>query len=310
MQEATRNAIKKKFGKKRYIVSKAVPRYPRGAEREYMRVVASYMNILKKSVSEHIPIIREALETGRYRADAATDDGEWTASNAATVTAIERIFNDIMEDVTEKSAIFELQKRIEKLSNMNRKLTITEWKRVVKRTLGIDIMEDYYNGTKFKEMFDKWVKDNVSLISTIPQETLGAMREIVKEGYLGGQTNKTIAKRIQEAYGVNKSRAQFYARDQTAKLNADITREQQNDAGVDEYIWRTAGNISTFPNSGRVRESHAKLNNKRFKYSNPPIVDEKTGRRANPGQDYNCRCVALPVFDIESITLPWENDSK
>ncbi len=136
------------------------------------------------------------------------------------------------------------------------------------------------------------------------------MRNIVREGYLTGASNKTIAKKIQEAYDVDKNRAMFYARDQTSKLNAQVTQEQQKDAGVEWYVWRTAGNVSTFPNSARVRESHAHLNNKRFKYSEPPIVDAKTGRRANPGEDYRCRCIALPVFDIDTVVLAWEKDGE
>lgn len=63
------------------------------------------------------------------------------------------------------------------------------------------------------------------------------------------------------------------------KLNAQITQQQQADAGVTEYVWRTVGD-------GRVRESHRHLNGKQFKYSDSPVVDTKTGRRANPGEDY------------------------
>jgi hypothetical protein len=31
-----------------------------------------------------------------------------------------------------------------------------------------------------------------------------------------------------------------------------------------------------------------------------------TGRRCHPGKDYNCRCVALPVFNLPGLNLPWE----
>ena len=31
-----------------------------------------------------------------------------------------------------------------------------------------------------------------------------------------------------------------------------------------------------------------------FKFSNPPI-DSPNGSRHNPGQNYNCRCIAIPV---------------
>ena len=87
------------------------------------------------------------------------------------------------------------------------------------------------------------------------------------------------------------------ARDQIAKLNSNIAQQQQRDAGVEEYIWSDSGD-------GRVRPSHKKLNGKRFRWDDPPVVDEKTGRRCHPGEDYECRCVALAVFDFDNIDLP------
>ena len=104
-------------------------------------------------------------------------------------------------------------------------------------------------------------------------------------------------KKIQKAYSVDRRHAQLLARDQIAKLNSNIAQKQQRDAGVEEYIWSTSGD-------SRVREDHARLNNKRFRWDDPPVVDRKTGRRAHPGEDYQCRCVAIAVFDRNTIDLP------
>lgn len=102
---------------------------------------------------------------------------------------------------------------------------------------------------------------------------------------------------IEKLYSINERHARLIARDQIAKLNSAITRKQQEDAGITEYVWYTAGD-------SRVRDSHAALHNKRFKWTNPPIVDSKTGRRCNPGEDFQCRCVALAVFDFDTLDLP------
>jgi len=250
MQQATREAVKGKFGRKQYLVSKVIPKYPQSAEREYVRVANAYMKLLNDTVADYIPRIRDVLMQSGLVTDAADDKGVNQSQNpviesavavgvVGTVvgTAIDNIFSDILKDFTTRQGLFGLSSQIEKMSNLNRKLTIAEWKRVVKRTLGIDIMQDYYNGVKFQQLFDKWVVDNVGLIKTIPQETLGKMREIIHVGYRAGASNKTIAKQIQDAYDVSKSRAQFIARDQTAKLNAQVTQEQQTDAGVTDYIY-------------------------------------------------------------------------
>jgi SPP1 gp7 family putative phage head morphogenesis protein len=301
----TEEKIKRKFGRKRQLLSKASPRYPASVEREYERAVKSYMTLFASALTAHMPRIRDLLRQGDMRADAESDEQtpdriiRTGAEAAAFSTALERIFAEILNDFEERQGLFDLRGRIEKLSNLSRKLTIAEWKRVVKRTLGIDIMSDYYSGLKFQQIFDKWVADNVGLIKTIPQETLGRMKDIVKQGYLAGKTTTDIAIQIREAYGVDRNHAIFIARNQVAKLNADVTRAQHEDAGVYEYVWRTM-------DDSRVRDGHRRLNDKRFKYTEPPVVDERTGRTANPGQDYNCRCMPLPVFDIESVVLPWE----
>ncbi|MDR2042849.1 MAG: minor capsid protein [Clostridium sp.] len=306
LQALTREAVKKKFGRKRILVSKVVPRYPDSLEREYERVVNAYMRVFHAALAERLPKLRVLLENG-VRADAADDGQQPTSVNrtvaevAAFGTSLETLFEEISQDLVERQGLFDLYGRIEKLTKLTRKLTVAEWKRVVKRTLGIDIMTDYYSGLKFRTLSDKWVADNVALTKTLPQETLGKMKELVKTGYLNGSTGKTIVKQIQEAYGVDKNHALFIARDQTAKLNAQITQEQYRDAGVSGYIWRTM-------DDNRVRDGHRHLNNKRFKLAEPPIVDAKTGRRCHPKEDYQCRCMALPIFGIDDVVLPWEKD--
>ena len=71
---------------------------------------------------------------------------------------------------------------------------------------------------------------------------------------------------------------------------------------MEEYVWSTS-------QDSRVRDSHRRLNRKKFRWDDPPVVDPKTGRRCHPGEDYGCRCVALPVFNL-NITLPWEKRSE
>jgi SPP1 gp7 family putative phage head morphogenesis protein len=303
MQQATRQAAKKKFGRKRELLSKAAAHYPDGAEREYIRIAGAYMREFKAALAERLPDIRAVLEYGGLRTDAA-DDGPLLPALPETVAVaagIDKILDEIGQNFAERQAVFNLHGRMERLSKLNRKLSIAEWKRVVKRTLGINIFEGYYKGLKFQRLYDQWVADNVGFIKTIPLETLSDMRQVINDGYRAGSTTKSIAKGIQAKYEVKKHHALFIARDQIAKLSAKVTREQHEDAGVTEYVWRTM-------DDSRVRKSHSHLDGTRQKYSDPPVVDYKTGRRANPGEDYQCRCVALPVFNIEGVVLPWEQE--
>ncbi|MDP3278283.1 MAG: minor capsid protein [Deltaproteobacteria bacterium] len=102
-----------------------------------------------------------------------------------------------------------------------------------------------------------------------------------------------VAKRVREQTSASKSKAELTARDQVLKLNSAITQDQHLAAGITEYEWSTSGDE-------RVRDGHKKLDGKRFKYAEPPVVDA-SGRRANPGEDYQCRCVAVPVLDDHDL---------
>lgn len=96
---------------------------------------------------------------------------------------------------------------------------------------------------------------------------------------------------------VSESRAELIARDQTLKLNGEIAQTRMKNAGVRRYTWSTS-------RDERVRPDHAALEGQEFSWEAPPVVDERTGRREHPGQDFQCRCVAIPVIDdLEGLDL-------
>lgn len=269
---------------------KYVTKYPQQAEREFQRVTNGYIRLLNELLKEHLPEIRDAARIER-EANQRHDD---TTDLIAKVTAV---FDKMAAELERKTSGFGLYDKVEAMAHLTRKLTIREWKRAVKATLGIDLLDDYYTGELYRKMMEEWVDENVGLIKTIPQESLGKMRRIVLEGYRKGETTTSIVKKIQRTYGVDRRHAQLLARDQIAKLNSNITQRQQRDAGVQEYIWSTSGD-------SRVRDDHKRLNNKRFRWDDPPVVDTRTGRRCHPGEDYQCRCVALAVFEYDTVDLP------
>ena len=131
------------------------------------------------------------------------------------------------------------------------------------------------------------------------------------DGYLNGRSLRAVQKEIQELYGSEKRTAQLLARDQIASLNAQITQAQQRDAGVTHYKWSTS-------KDARVRDCHAELDGKIISWDDPPEMWYETkkdgrvytGRRCHPGEDYCCRCVAIPVFDYDKIDLPVQAAEK
>ena len=298
LDKLTRQKVAKKFGSHEVLYSKYTPQIPASAEREYVRMTNSYMRILKEELEEELPKLKEAYKVNR---DAEVKANQRNDGFTDLMLSINQIFNKMKYNVSAKVLGFGLRQKLEVLANMNRKLTIKEWKRAIKSTLGIDIREDYYLGDFYVEKLVEWVDYNVSLIKTIPEDTLDKMRDIVYEGFTEGKTTTRIVKEIQHAYGVSKRRAELIARDQVAKLNGQIQKAQQQDAGITEYVWYTVGD-------SRVRESHRALNGKKFSWNDPPIVDERTGRRCHPAEDYQCRCIGRPVFNRNSVSLPVDED--
>ena len=298
LDRLTRQKVAKKFGSHEVLYSKYIPKVPESAEREYVRTANAYMRILKEELEKELPKLKESYKANRneevYKKqhnDGATD----------LMLSVSQIFNTIKNNIIARTAGFGLRRKLELLGNMNRKLTVKEWKRAIKATLGIDIMEDYYLGNFYAEQITKWVEYNVSLIKTIPEDSLENMRKIVYDGFNEGKTTTRIVKEIQREYGISKRRAELIARDQTAKLNGQIQRAQQQDAGIEKYIWYTTGDQ-------RVRRSHSELNGKMFSWDNPP--ENSDGRKCHPGEDYQCRCIGRPVFNRNTISLPVDDSVK
>ena len=286
--------VSKKFYGHDTLKSKYEPQIPLSAEREYVRTTNAYMAILKSELEEQLPKLKEAYKKERdsevknRRNDSATD----------LLLAITSIFNTIRNNVIARTIGFGLRRKLENLAHLNRKLTVKEWKRAIKATLGIDIREDYYLGSFFEKELAKWIDENVGLIKTIPENTLDKMRDIVYDGFANGKTTTRIVKEIRKVYGSSRRRAELIARDQTAKLNGQIQRAQQLDAGVTEYIWSTSGDE-------RVRRSHRELNGRKFSWNDAPVNSD--GRKCHPGQDYQCRCIGRPVFN-RSMNLPFVDE--
>jgi hypothetical protein len=149
MRYATRKAVKHMFGRKRHLPSKVVPHYPESVECEYVRVVNGCMKQFHAVLLVHLPKLRVLLESGGVRTDATDDEQQLAppkrtgAKAAVSGTEVEVAFAEILNDFEKRQGIFKLQNRIEKLTNLACKLAISECKRVVKRTLCIDIPDDY-----------------------------------------------------------------------------------------------------------------------------------------------------------------------
>ena len=118
---------------------------------------------------------------------------------------------------------------------------------------------------------------------------IGRLRDMIEKNALSGYNRLELQKLIEVEFGVTKNKARFLARTETGLFVAQVRDERFQDAGITKYKWSSSQDT-------RVRELHRELNGKVFDYSSPPIIDERTGQKGNPGETYQCRCTAIPII--------------
>lgn len=160
-----------------------------------------------------------------------------------------------------------------------------QFKKVTPKDLEVPLELDRLGKERLAEEYS----NNLNLdIHDWTNKAILRLRDKVEDNVREGFRADTLMKTIQAEHGITKNKAKFIARQETSLLVAKYRQIRYEDAGVNSYRWSTS-------HDERVRTDHKELNNKVFSWDNPPITDRATGARNNPGQDFNCRCVALPI---------------
>lgn len=141
---------------------------------------------------------------------------------------------------------------------------------------GLAILRDNYEAT-LRLSIKKQTKDQIA-----------SLRALVADNVAEGYRAEALTEGIRDKYAMSKAHARFVAKQESSILMADVNEARCAELGLEEYIWDTS-------HDARVRPDHKRLDGKKFSYKNPPVVDQRTGRRDNPGRDYGCRCAARTV---------------
>lgn len=130
---------------------------------------------------------------------------------------------------------------------------------------------------------------NMSKIKDLPKEVYNALKKGYAEGkgFRGSEVEKELYKRLG-------NRAKLIVRTESSKVNAALTEVRARSVGVKAYVWSTSGDR-------RVRGTHDLLDGVLVFWNDKP---ELNGRDVHAGEDINCRCTSLPIFDIQDIKFP------
>jgi len=280
------DSIQKKFRGKDELTANFDLSLFAGAERAYGRLLNGYVNDVNKIVLRYLPEVRRGyIAESMFRVD----------SKAGLKNQTEAVLKKIREDVKKLYKGNKYQKELRKIGKYEIFGISRKWKHKIEKTFGVTVDETYYVGTVTEKELEKWISNNVALINGIPEQYLKRIEKAVLKGYENHKNTVQITNDLKKEFGMTKRRAKLIARDQVFKLNSDIAEKIQRDAGCDRFKWSTC-------KDNRVRESHRKLEGKRFYWNNLPMNEK--GERIKPASEVQCRCVAIPVFNRKKIKFP------
>lgn len=253
---------------------RVAPLPPRGPERAYRAALLSEIRAIAALIkSELFPVAKQELSRRDLHTHGVRLDAPGDVARAMGKVRIELVRRETRTRAAQVAAAAATR-------------TERHARKQASRVIGIPVATSPAETARLRA----FVSDNVARITSIEDGLLSEVEQLVQTSVATGRRWESLRDEILERFSVSESRAQLIAVDQTLRLNADLSQAKAQSLGVTKYVWSTS-------RDQRVRESHRDLDGQEFSYTDPPVVDEKTGRRANPGGDFQCRCIAVPLVD-------------
>lgn len=260
----------------RYLKPKSRPKYPVSAERDYYRVLRAVVRSIRQATENNLYLVQRALRN---------DDG-------VTDTFVNSIIQDIKAGKVDAEALEEI------------KIVMSEASQTVKaniikafaETCGVNVF--LMDTQLLTNIENEWYAQQSRLVNSIITVYIEKLQTIVSNAVLRGSPMPEVEGEIRDLYGITDNRAKFIARNEISNFNGILTKQRQVDCGINAYEWSTSGDE-------RVRPTHAENDGKYFWWNSNKLgeingVKVYPSPKFHPGMDYNCRCVAIAVIDVES----------
>lgn len=250
-------------------------RPPRAIQLRYSKALEGLVDAIKRAVQK---VIVPALPRLAPRADALDARTDGPASD------IDALIEQLRAELAPVFSKVQLRRLAEIAGGRTNEWSLAETSRQ---------LAEMGAGTAIRtaavaDQIDLFVSTNVKLIQSIESTALGRVENLLLQGVRSGSRHEDIASSLIADLGVSSSRARVIARDQVSKLNAELSRVRQAQAGITHFEWMTT-------RDGRERETHAENDGKIFAYDDPPV---ETGL---PGEDVNCFTGSTKVHGFPPI---------
>lgn len=235
---------------------------------EYRQILRAYVRELLAEVERTVlPQYQAEMEAQKLL---TTDKESWFERFRIFEEALRR---NVMESVR---SLFRSQ------AERHRQAFLTNSKSV----LGIDLSTVVQEGD-LEDLLETYAAANASLITNVGADFKKSVEQLIYRHQLEGVAYKTTAKMLRENLHTTQVRADLIATDQVQKLNADLNRTRQEQAGITSYLWRTS-------KDERVRSRHRELDGEIFKWGEPTGAEEGLP----PGKPIRCRCIAVAQIEV------------
>jgi len=299
--------------------------YPRAVERTYFKKIRDLMKQITDPMTEYV---RENIGQWISEYNFLMNDKSIKRKSLIVVNkdnSLEAVNDKIKKDVYPDDLKIHIEQLEEKLQEIYK--THGDRVRTLISDIGFDISE--YNNTQWKkftkeligiefvvtepwelEMIKAWAEENFTLIKSLSQEYIKKVNTIVSNSVTTGKTSSHVFKEMKKLnLNITDARTRLIARDQVGKLQGQFTQRRMTDAGLDMYIWVTAGDERVRGNpSGPYKHanpSHYVMSGKICRWDDATKYSEdgkkwkkRKGKmpKAHPGQEIRCRCTAIPYM--------------
>jgi SPP1 gp7 family putative phage head morphogenesis protein len=146
---------------------------------------------------------------------------------------------------------------------------------------------DLIDNENLQEYMDNAISENVNLIKSMDNAIFDDIKNIVSKNVSGMIDKKQLTEKLLELGAKNEEKARQIAIDQTNKISENMNKQRSIGLGSKKFMWQSTG-------KNTVRSEHAQYDGKIFTW------EKGAGPRGiRPGEDVNCQCTAIAIFDDE-----------
>lgn len=275
------------------LVSKSA--YPYGIEQKFFRRLKSIFKPLTDYVNKYLDENMNAL----LRGDSLTINLDAIPGRTFRnmIANLENWISIYMPDTKDSKSKNVIYMSLNETADEAKEFGEKEFEKMLKKGINVELplSSDWWN-----DMKNSWAEDNYTLITSNAKNFVSKINTLTEQAIVNGLSSKQLTDDIKKATeGLSEKHCRLLARDQIGKLNGQITQAQMQEIGLDLYVWETSGDE-------RVRSTHVPMDGLLCRWDDASVCSYNNGKtwekrpagavQLHPGQDIQCRCVALSYY--------------